>query len=237
MLIVALAAMLFLAAPMTTEAAEGEGSWKSNANGWWYEYSDGTYLADGFADIDGVTYYFDAAGWMKTGWVYVEAEVEEGMEPYGDWYYFNNSGAMVKGWVQSGADWYYMDPEYGYMWTERPVDYYYVGADGKMLVNDWIYWGEGIVAFGADGRLIENSWYYYVDGQSMGWVYFGKDAELSTGWLQYGADWYYLCDGIATVGTYIMDYNGVDYLYKFATDGRMVAEKVATPGWINADGY
>jgi len=52
MLIVALAAMLFFAAPMTTEAAEGEGSWKQNATGWWYEYSDGSYLTDGMFEID-----------------------------------------------------------------------------------------------------------------------------------------------------------------------------------------
>lgn len=224
-----LAFALFFVAPMTAEASETEGlgSWRQSANGWWFETTDGGYLAGDFYDIDGVTYYFDDAGWMKTGWVLVDE----------DWFFFNNSGAMVKGWLQDGADWYYMDPEYGYMWTERPVDYYYVGADGKMLVNDWIYWGEGIVAFGADGRLIENSWYYFVVDQGMGWVYFGKDAELSTGWLQYGADWYYLNSGVAAVGTYIMEYEGVNHLYQFATDGRLVADKVATQGWISVNGY
>lgn len=144
MLIVALAAMLFFAAPMTTEAADGEGSWKQNATGWWYEFSDGSYLTDGMFEIDGEWYYFDAAGYMKTGWVLVEYDFGgEGDEPIdepipADWYYFKSNGAMAKGWLQDGADWYYLDPEAGYMWTERPVgDYYYVGADGKMVTNDY----------------------------------------------------------------------------------------------------
>ena len=55
MLIVALAAALFFAAPMTSEASDGEvkGNWKADSTGWWYEVSDGTYYANGFNEIEG----------------------------------------------------------------------------------------------------------------------------------------------------------------------------------------
>lgn len=43
------------------------GKWVKSSKGWWYSYSDGSY-AKGFKAIKGATYYFDANGWMKTGW-------------------------------------------------------------------------------------------------------------------------------------------------------------------------
>ena len=42
---------------------------------------------------DGVTYSFDANGWMKTGW-----QVEDGA-----WRYYAPSGAMATGWVNLGG--------------------------------------------------------------------------------------------------------------------------------------
>ena len=42
---------------------------------------------------DGVTYSFDANGWMKTGW-----QVEDGA-----WRYYAPSGAMATGWTAVGA--------------------------------------------------------------------------------------------------------------------------------------
>ena len=240
MLIGLLTFVLFFVAPMTAEASEsaGEGNWRQSANGWWFETTDGDYLADGFYDIDGVTYYFDAAGWMKTGWVYVEAEVEEGMEPYGDWYYFNNSGAMVKGWVQDGADWYYMDPEYGYMWTDSLVGdgTYYVGSNGKMVTDYFFFAGEdAIYAFDANGRRILGGWYQVVMYNTMQWAYIGADGQLVEGWFNDGGSWYYLDEGLAKVGTYIMEYEGQEHLFEFATNGVMVKDVIATKGWIQAD--
>ena len=49
MLIGLLTLVLFFVAPMKAEAAEG-GAWKSKAKGWWYEFADGTYPADGFEE-------------------------------------------------------------------------------------------------------------------------------------------------------------------------------------------
>ena len=43
--------------------------WHEDTNGKWYQNADGTYFANGFQDIDGVTYSFDENGYMQTGWV------------------------------------------------------------------------------------------------------------------------------------------------------------------------
>ena len=57
--------------------------WHEDANGKWYQNADGTYYANGFQDIDGVTYSFDENGYMQTGWV------SKGVNDY----YFNDDGS------------------------------------------------------------------------------------------------------------------------------------------------
>lgn len=57
--------------------------WHEDANGRWYQNADGTYFADGFADVDGVKYSFDSNGYIQTGWVTV------GVKDY----YFNEDGS------------------------------------------------------------------------------------------------------------------------------------------------
>ena len=57
--------------------------WHEDASGKWYQNADGTYYANGFQDIDGVTYSFDENGYMQTGWV--SKAVND--------YYFNDDGS------------------------------------------------------------------------------------------------------------------------------------------------
>lgn len=57
--------------------------WHEDASGKWYQNADGTYYANGFQDIDGVTYSFDENGYMQTGWV------SKGVNDY----YFNDDGS------------------------------------------------------------------------------------------------------------------------------------------------
>lgn len=87
---------------MTATAAQS-GKW-IHGGGWWYQYADGTYPKDCFAEINGKTYYFDHSGYMVTGWKEID---------YGT-YYFDSNGAMVTGWQSIGGKWYYFK-EYGRM--------------------------------------------------------------------------------------------------------------------------
>ncbi|MFV3420394.1 hypothetical protein ACNJEK_21180, partial [Mycobacterium tuberculosis] len=69
-----------------------DGTWVRAADGrWWLRYPDGTYPANERIELGGVTYAFDASGWMKTGW-----DNEEG-----EWRYYAPSGAMATGWLST----------------------------------------------------------------------------------------------------------------------------------------
>ena len=53
----------------TDKIAAMTAGWHEDANGKWYQNTDGTYFSNGFQDIDGVTYSFDENGYIQTGWV------------------------------------------------------------------------------------------------------------------------------------------------------------------------
>ena len=63
-----------------------ENKWIQSGNRWWYRHGDGKYTSNDFETISGQTYYFDASGYMVTGWKQIQS----------NWYYFNASGVMVK---------------------------------------------------------------------------------------------------------------------------------------------
>lgn len=56
--------------------------WQEDEGGRWYQNEDGTFYANGMAEIDGNTYCFDENGYMQTGWVTID-----GMD-----YMFNDNG-------------------------------------------------------------------------------------------------------------------------------------------------
>lgn len=87
-----------------------DGVWKSDEKGWWYEYPDGTYPVNTWKQINNGSiynwYYFDAVGYMKTGWftdtdglIYYLEEAKDGSE-----------GMMITGWKFIGGKWYYFNP-------------------------------------------------------------------------------------------------------------------------------
>ena len=97
--------------------------WILSANRWWYCHVDGSYTKSDWEVIDGQKYYFDADGWMVTGWRLIGKS----------WYYFYDNGAMaanvwignyylksdgkmaISEWVQDGT--YYVD-ENG-LWIQK----------------------------------------------------------------------------------------------------------------------
>ncbi len=74
----------------TTTTAAATPQWLQAADGsnkWWYRHADGSYTANSFEYINGKWYYFDASGWMKTGWVNAN----------GATYYMGTDGTMTFG--------------------------------------------------------------------------------------------------------------------------------------------
>ena len=173
-------------------------SWMYSNGRWWYKHANGSYTTKAWEKIDGVWYYFDDEGWMKTGWV-----------KDGKWYYLSESGAMLTGWVKDNGAWYYLNQS-GAMqtgWVKDNGTWYYLDGSGAMQT----------------GWVKDGSW-YYLDGSGAmqtGWVkdndnwyYLQDSGAMQTGWMKVSGKWYYAYDsGALAINTttpdgYYVDYNG-----------------------------
>ena len=89
-------------------------------------------------------YVDDSGNWVKNifvyqdGWKYLYGDGSYAVNKFevidGSTYYFNNSGYMVTGWKVINGDWYYFNTA-GVLLKNQWVGNYYVGSDGKMLIN------------------------------------------------------------------------------------------------------
>ena len=237
----------------TTQPASTTGKWVKSGSLWWYRYSDGSYPKSCAKTIDGATYRFDSAGWMRTGWI------QEG----NTWYFHHGSGAMAKGWLKDGA-WYYLDPSSGAMQTGKKTiggATYFLTASGAMKTgwnkegNIWYYYhGSGVMA---KGWIHSGAWYYLdpssgamqTGKKTIGgatyfltasgamktgwnkegniWYYYHGSGAMAKGWIHSGA-WYYLdpSDGAMKTGFY--DANGSTYYS--SSSGVMLT------GWVHVGG-
>ena len=121
-----------------SEAASG--TWKHNAKGWWYAYSNGSYAVNAWERIGGKWYYFGSNGYMVTGWNQIG----------GKWYYFESSGAMVTGWKQISGKWYYFESS-GAMVT-----------GWKQIGRKWYFFANGAMVTG--WKQISGKWYFFANG-------------------------------------------------------------------------
>ena len=118
-------------------------SWMYSNGRWWYKHANGSYTTKAWEKIDGVWYYFDDEGWMKTGWV-----------KDGKWYYLSESGAMLTGWVKDNGAWYYLNQS-GAMqtgWVKDNDNWYYLQDSGAMQTG-WM--------------KVSGKWYYAYDSGAL----------------------------------------------------------------------
>ena len=182
--------------------------WVASADGrWWLRYADGSYPSDERVVRGGVTYSFDANGWMKTGW-----QVEDGA-----WRYYAPSGAMATGWTAVGGTWYYLDPDTGAMatgWLQDGDTWYYLNASGAMA-SGWVN--------------LSGAWFYLNGNGSMatGWVnlggtwyYLTESGQMAIGWVKDGGSWYF-CHPSGAMATGRVVIGGT--AYTFDGSGRWVA--------------
>ena len=131
------------------------GTWRKDSGGWWYHHS-GSYPKNEWKflpwDGTGAWYFFDEAGYMKTGWHHSN----------GKWYYLGEVsdgtlGAMKTGWVldPNDAHWYYLNPGDGAMrtgWLEAGGRWYYLN-EGKTRPLGAMYRNEKT----PDGYIVDDS--------------------------------------------------------------------------------
>ena len=214
--------------PNGSTSQETKAGWKQINGKWWYQHKDGTCTKNDFETIQGQTYYFDANGYMVTGWKKINNKD----------YFFNASGVMVKDAWQ-GA--YYLGSDGAMLTNTFTKDGYYVGAngayylgkDGVMLTNaftpDGYYVGsDGVYVrnqkitvdgttyyLNADGKVAKNQWSgdYYLDGNGnvvknkwIGNYWCGEDGKyVKNAWVDNNKS-YVNENGIYVTNQWIGDY-------------------------------
>ena len=143
--------------------------WVSTNGKYWYRHPDGTYTKNDFETIVGHRYYFDANGYMVTGWQKIN----------GQDYYFNASGVMATNtWVGD----YYLDADGTMLTNSFTPDGCYVGYNGSYLRNQWFGVHDKEYYFGANGVMYKNAW--------SGAYYLGSDGAMLKN--QFTPDGYYV---------------------------------------------
>ena len=182
--------------------------WVASGDGrWWLRYADGTYPAGERVVRGGVTYSFDASGWMKTGW-----QLEDGA-----WRYYAPSGAMATGWTTVGGTWYYLDPDTGAMatgWLKDGSIWYYLNGSGSMATG-WVNLGGAWYYLNGNGTMATG--WAAVGGH---WYYLTESGQMAIGWVKDGDSWYF-CQASGAMATGRVVIGGT--AYTFDRSGRWVA--------------
>jgi glucan-binding repeat-containing protein len=212
----------------------------TDANGFvqtgWFQDESGIYYLDpaagglaktGFADIDGVHFYFDENGVRRTGFLNLGGPV----------YYADANGACQRGFVTLEDGVHYFDENYVMHagLTQIGDKLYYFNENGVM-VTGMVALETGKYMFGADGIAI-SGWYSNEQGQRFFFdpashaavvglttlenanYLFGGDGVMFTGWSgEVSARYYFGADGKMVTG-----WNAIDgKSFYFGADGRMV---------------
>ena len=179
--------------------------WKNLQSNWYYLNPQNGILQKGvFRDYTGTLYYADSNGRMISG---------NGWKQIGTaWYWLQAGGALTTGWINTGGNWYYLDPNTGAMhtgWYQVNGSWYYSDGSGMMQSGGWINLGGTWYYLGGSGAMytgwlnLGGKWYYLDPGSGAmrtGWYrdvatwYYsdGSGAMVSGGWLNQGGTWYYL---------------------------------------------
>lgn len=212
--IIAAALSFLMMFPTTAVYAEGEGSWRSNSRGWWYENADGTFPQNELKEIEGKTYYFDGSGYMATGWLQIG----------GDYYFFEKSGAMkTSAWE---GDYYLLED--GKMAKDQWVDNnkYYVDKSGKWHQAHWESNSKGWWYVNED-TTYPVSEFKTINGKT---YYFDGSGYMATGWVKAENEYYFFDkSGVMKTSAWEGDY----YLKE---DGRMAVSEWIGEYYVGADG-
>lgn len=182
-----------------------DGSFKTDSNGKYYQYSDGSRIKNCFQTISGKTYYFKSDGYVAKGLTKID----------GDTYLFNTStGVMCKGWVTYKGNKYYFDDDDGYAytdWEEIGGKYYYFDPNTCVMAKGF-YWVKSKKHY-FDENGVEKFGWITVDGKK---YYLDEYGVVQYGWQTLGGRKYYL-DKEGRMVTGIVKIDGI--VYKFDTNG------------------
>ena len=141
------------------------GTWRKSGGKWWFSYNSSTaaaqkkaYPTSQWVRIGTGRYFFDSAGWMRTGW----------LQQGDNWYYLGSDGAMKTKWQKSGGKWYYLNSNGVMQRGELKIGNtrYYLNDNSGAMVTGWHDEGKSV--------------------QGVNWRHYGSSGAMTTGWLQSG---------------------------------------------------
>lgn len=216
------------------------------ATGWffagtdWYLADDSGRLVEGWATVDGSSYWLDPEknGSLAVGPFEVDGKrycaIRGGAVAYADWaladgvwYYADASGELHSGWLWWGGSWWWLDPETNAMATgliEQDGVRYYLDESGTMVTGAFLLDGVLRFADAAGAVFFEAAGWQVLDGES---YYVGEGGILATGWFEDAGRLYYF-DGSGVMSTGWLQYGGSWYLLGY--DG------AAASGWHQVSG-
>ena len=200
------------------------GSWHYDGVGYKYQYSDGTFAAQGWLKepTNGAWYYIGADGYAAGGWLYLDT---------GTFYLDPNSKAMLTGHLYIDGIWHYFNSD-GYLcdgdWVSDGVGYMFRFVDGTYAINCWVddprnnyarYYLDtsGHVVCGWQ-KIGENTYYFDPNYHALlrGWLYIDNNwyymdsstGAMQTGWIELDGAHYYLNPSTGAMATGTQDING-----------------------------
>ena len=264
------------------ESEDDKGNYIYFTNGWkkidskYYYFNKAGYVLTGKNKINGKYYYLnkpkgyrvDKNGrwitdrWLEFSdhWEYMYADGSKAKNKfekiYEKTYYFNSKGHMVTGWEMINKNWYYFYDS-GSMAKNEWVGSYYLGSNGKMLINTITPDGYRV---DKNGKCIEYGWkeisdhweYIYPSGNKAKdkfekiygkTYYFNSKGHMVTGWEMINKNWYYFYDSGSMaknewVGSYYLGSNGKMLVNTITPDGYIVDSngRITTADWYLKNG-
>lgn len=184
--------------------------------------------------------------WVKyeDNWKYIDKDYKFVKNAWidfkGNKYYIGNNEFMVIGWEKIGENWYFFEREKGSMVTNSWVGEYYLGKDGKMLVDtttpdgskvgkdgkkittdNWIEIGDKWKFVDDKGNFVKNKWIDYKGRK----YYIGNDEFMVIGWQKIEGKWYFFNEEKghmltnSWVGSYYVGENGQRLINTTTPDG------------------
>ena len=176
-----------------------EEHWEQKNNKWFYYGEDGNLYKNKWIKYKGVWYYLLSNGEMKeNGWEKVN----------GCWYYFVDGKMLSSQFINYNGDKYYLG-ESGAMAVNTKINGYNIDGEGiaKKLEEHWEQKNNKWFYYGEDGNLYKNKWIKYKGV----WYYLLSNGEMKeNGWEKVNGCWYYFVDG-KMLSSQFINYNGDKY--------------------------
>lgn len=160
-----------------------------------------TAVMTAFAPVITSPVFAQAAGWVQED---------------ANWKFYDSDGyCLTDTWKKQDGNWFYLDED-GNVSSNRQVEEYYVGADGKRVSNQWVS-----IANDDDWNSDEAPEFY--------WYYYGKDGKATVSKFKTIEENTYYFDSDGRMVTGLMDIDGATYYFGNSQDG------VMKKGWVQLE--